>query len=239
MTDPIYVIGDIHGQLGFLETALDWIDRDGGAAAPLVQIGDLVDRGPDSRAVIDLMLRAREDGRDWIVLKGNHDRMFERYLTAQTLSDANIKSGLTWDHNRLGGLQTLASYGVPLDLPDPQLLWQAARDAVPEAHVAFLRDLPLSHETATHFFAHAGIRPDVPLSEQVEDDLLWIRQEFHRHPGPHPKVIVHGHTPVDLPINYGHRVNTDGGAGYGRPIYPVILEGDATYLLTDTGRARI
>ena len=76
MSDMLYAIGDVHGQLAQLETALSLIEKDGGAKAKTVFVGDLVDRGQDSRRVIELIMDGVAAGRNWTVLKGNHDRMF-------------------------------------------------------------------------------------------------------------------------------------------------------------------
>ena len=86
------------------------------------------------------------------------------------------------------------------------------------------------------YFAHAGIRPGVPLDRQCEEDLVWIRQSFHKESGPHPKLIVHGHTPVDAATHYGNRINLDSGAGYGRPLTAAVFEGTDAWLLTASGR---
>ena len=108
---------------------------------------------------------------------------------------------------------------------------ERALEMVPEAHVAFLRSLPFSHQSGNIFFAHAGIRPNVPLDRQEENDLVWIRQEFLNFTDPHPKLIVHGHTSINAPTHYGNRINLDGGAGYGRPLIPVAIEGRSMRLL--------
>lgn len=240
MIEPLYVIGDIHGQLEFLEQALAWIEADGGGNTPVIFVGDLVDRGPDSRGVIAHLEEAQRTGRDWTVLRGNHDRLFVQFCETGSLNDGILRPDYTWLHPRMGGRDTLAAYGIEVtDDTDPAVAWDQARSMVPPGHVKWLSELPLSHETGTHFFAHAGINPANALDRQSEDDLLWIRKPFHDHPGPHPKIIVHGHTPVDLPMNYGHRINVDGGAGQGRPIYPVLLEGGDVFVLTETGRALI
>lgn len=254
---PLYAIGDIHGQLGQLEQALDRIARDGGADAPVVFLGDFVDRGADSRAVIETFLAGLAGGRDWSFVKGNHDRMFERFLTEGILSDAQIKSGKLYLHPNLGGAATLQSYfdlagafgiddataarfgveGVPGDiLPD---LIAAARAAVPESHRAFLRDLPLWLDRGPQIFVHAGIRPGLPMGYQQEEDLLWIRHEFHRDTRDHGALIVHGHTPVDWPELHLNRLNLDTGAGYGRELVPVVFDGDGIFALTARGRARL
>ena len=112
MTGPLYVIGDIHGEIAMLDTALNLIAADGGADAPLISLGDLVDRGPGSCAVIETLMQGQAAGRDWTVLKGNHDRMFQRYLEDGRIHDARVVSGVDWLNPRLGGYKTLVSYGA-------------------------------------------------------------------------------------------------------------------------------
>lgn len=233
----IYAIGDIHGHRDKLEGVIDLIDRDGGAQAQTVFIGDYVDRGPDSRGVIDLILAGQGGGRDWIALCGNHDRLFLNYLDRGATHDARVKSGVSWLHERLGGIATLASYGVDAhaDMTGADLA-AAARAAVPQAHRDFLRDLPLWHAAPGHLFVHAGIRPGVALADQSEDDLCWIRHEFLNDPRTHPWLVVHGHTALDAATHHGNHVNLDSGAGYGRPISAAVFEDDACWLLTENGR---
>ncbi len=88
-------------------------------------------------------------------------------------------------------------------------------------------------------FVHAGIRPGLTLSQQQENDLLWIRAAFLDHVEPHPWTVVHGHTALDYPQHHGNRVNLDGGAGYGRPIYPAVFEGTDCWLLNANGRTAL
>jgi serine/threonine protein phosphatase 1 len=251
---PVYAIGDIHGQLGRLEEALALIERDGGAAAPLVFLGDYVDRGAESRAVIETFLAGLAAGRDWSFVKGNHDRMFERFLDSGTLRDGQIASGKLYIHPNIGGAATLQSYfdlagrfGLDAEaaarmgvegLPEPLLaaVIEAARAAVPESHRAFLRELPLYLDRGRWLFVHAGIRPGLPMAEQEEEDLLWIRGAFHRDSRDHGALIVHGHTPVDWPERHPNRLNLDTGAGYGRALVPVVLEGAEVFALTARGR---
>ena len=237
MTKAIYAIGDIHGQKAALDDALALIEQDGGKEAPVVFLGDYVDRGPDSRGVLDTLIAGRDAGRDWTFLMGNHDRMFAWFMRDYPLHDAYLPIDLNWLHPRLGGDTTLASYGIDFTPKDRMLAVHAeALDAVPSAHLQFIHSLKLSHETPNHFFAHAGIRPDVPFSQQDEEDLLWIRQEFHTHSAAYPKLVVHGHTPVDAATHYGNRINLDSGAGYGKPLSAAVLEGNESWLLTPQGR---
>ena len=213
MTRPLYAIGDIHGQLGMLLTALERIEADGGVDAQIIFLGDYVDRGPDSRGVIDTLIQGKAQGRNWITLKGNHDRMFQWFMEDVPRHDPHMLVGYHWFHERLGGVETMASYGITFD--DRTRLQDVHAQAcpiVPQSHVDFLNALPVTHETDDLLFVHAGIRPGVPIADQTEEDLVWIRQEFHTHTDPHPKLIVHGHTPVDAATHYGNRVNLDTGA---------------------------
>lgn len=237
MSDPIYAIGDVHGQIDMLHEALSLIEAEAGRQAKIVFIGDYVDRGPDSKAVVQLLIDAAKSRRPWITLKGNHDRYLQRFVEMATVRDPCTKSGLHWLNPRLGGDATLASYGVQAtENSDMADIHAQAVKAVPQAHLTFLQNLPVRHETEHLFFAHAGVRPGVALKDQVEDDLLWIRDGFLKDPRDHGKLIVHGHTAIDAPMHYGNRINLDGGSGYGRPLYPAVFEGRQCWLLTRGGR---
>lgn len=234
MTQPIYVIPDIHGQDALLAEALDRIEADGGARARVVFLGDLVDRGPDSRAVIERLMRGQDEGRDWVVLRGNHDQLFLDFLDAGTIHSPRILSGKSWLNARLGGADTLAAYGVQASESVPR--WPEARAAVPRAHRDWLASLPHAHEAGALLFVHAGIRPGLPLAAQDPDDLIWIRNGFLDHNAPHPWLVVHGHTALEHPAHFGNRIDLDGGAGYGRPLWPAVFEGTDCWLLTEAGR---
>ncbi|MBY5933461.1 serine/threonine protein phosphatase [Tateyamaria omphalii] len=237
MQDPIYAIGDIHGQMAELDRVLSLIETDGGQNARIVFLGDYTDRGPDSRTVLDALIAGRDAGRNWTFLKGNHDRMFEWFMEEPIHHDPHMMVELYWLHDRLGGNTTLASYGVDASGTRREKDVQAdARAAVPASHLTFLRDLRLMHITGDLMFVHAGIRPGVALADQTEEDLLWIRQEFHRSDATHPKLIVHGHTPVDAATHYGNRINLDTGAGYGKPLTAAVFEDGKVWTLTNAGR---
>ncbi|KZX99564.1 MAG: metallophosphoesterase family protein [Sulfitobacter sp.] len=240
MPNPIYAIGDIHGYAAELERVLTLIEEDGGPDARIVFLGDYTDRGPDSKAVIDRLAQGKAEGRNWTFLMGNHDRMFSWFMEDFPRHDPLLLVELNWLNPRLGGDTTLGSYGVPVSGRDRMSeVHEKAREAVPQAHVDFLKTLALSHQTPDHFFAHAGIRPGVPLDDQTENDLLWIRREFHEYTAPHPKLVVHGHTPVDSAMHYGNRVNLDTGAGYGKPLCAAVFEGEDVWVLTQQGRNRL
>ena len=237
MSEPVYAVADIHGHLDQLERALVLIELDGGRDAPVVFTGDLVDRGPESRGVLDRLIDGQAAGKPWTVLKGNHDDMFQRYIETGEEHDPRILSRLSYYEDRIGGAATLASYGVTD--PDRRThgdVWAETAAAVPSAHRQFLAGLPLTHERDDLLFVHAGIRPGVALADQVADDLMWIRNDFLQDPRPHPWLVVHGHTARKHPEHSGNRVNLDGGAGFGRTLHPAVFEGRNCWLLTPTGR---
>lgn len=240
MTQPLYAVGDVHGQKSELDKVLDWIAADGGPEAEIVFLGDYVDRGPDSRGVIQALIDGVAEGRPWHVLRGNHDRMFCRFLQGGILHDDRILSGKGWLHPALGGVATLASYGVTASEDgDIAAILADARAKVPAAHVDFLAGRDLTLEREGRLFVHAGIRPGVDLAEQDEDDLVWIREGFLDHEDPHPWLVIHGHTALERPTHFGNRVDLDAGAGYGRALQPAVFEGTQAWVLTAEGRQRL
>jgi serine/threonine protein phosphatase 1 len=237
-----YAIGDIHGHLDLLLGAHALIAADRAAtvdtAAPVVHIGDLVDRGPDSRGVIEHLMHGQAVGEPWVVLKGNHDRMFTLYL--DDAIDPRLRAELSWLHPRIGGVQTLESYGIrsPGDRPLAPVLAEA-QAAVPEAHRRWLEGLPGMFTHGEAVFTHAGIRPGVALADQSEDDLCWIRHEFLDDQRDHGALVVHGHTAIDHATHYGNRVNIDSSAAYGGPLTVVVIEGRQVWQLTGQGRVAL
>lgn len=187
-----FVVGDIHGCLDEVNRMLDGLDL--GSSDSLVFLGDYVDRGPDSRGVIDRLLRLRTEGIRCVFLKGNHEDMFLGYLGGRGHhGDVFIQNG---------GDATLRSYGV--SRPSPA----RARTAVPPDHLDFLQSLALQYRHGRFLCTHAGVDPRRPLESQSEEELLWVREAFLFHPHPFPYTIVFGHTPqrevlVDLPYKIG------------------------------------
>jgi len=238
----IYAIGDIHGHLDLLKQAHDRIARDQArhGAGPVVHVGDLVDRGPDSAGVIEFLRSGIAAGQDWTVLKGNHDRLFGAFLDDLTWQDPGLRPDMSWLHPRIGGAATLAAYGIrnAADRPLAPVHAEAVASVSPE-HRAFLRDLPTSHVFAEAIFVHAGLRPGIPLAEQAETDLVWIRQPFLDDTRDHGALIVHGHTAIEQATHHGNRVNLDSGAAYGGPLSAVVIEGRDAFELTATGRMRL
>lgn len=240
----IYAVGDIHGHLDKLQAAHGVIAQDraahGGGASPIIHIGDLVDRGPDAKGVIQYLIDGIEAGEDWLVLCGNHDQLFSDFLQGGDGTHPRLRDGLTWHHHMLGGKATLESYGVKRKLLERDTTFrERARAMVPEAHRAFLADLPLWHREGDMIFVHAGIRPGFPMDAQDEDDLMWIRDEFLWHLNDHEALIVHGHTPVDEPTHYGNRVNIDTGAGWGNDLTPVVFDEGTCFALASEGREKL
>lgn len=242
--ERVYAVGDIHGHLDKLQAVHGLIAEDragcGDQNAPVVHIGDLVDRGPDVKGVIDHLIDGQARGENWIILKGNHDRMMEMFLRDPPMVDTQLLVDYNWLHPRIGGIETLASYGV--EVPEGIRTYQLhpkVRAAVPVAHQEFLRDLPSHHQIADLFFAHAGIRPGVALDDQTEDDLIWIRKPFYESMADHGALIIHGHTPVKDVTHYGNRVNIDTGAGHGKILSAVVIEGRDVWRLTSEGRVHV
>jgi len=171
-----------------------------------VTLGDYVDRGPNSRGVIERLMTNPFPG-SYVALKGNHEDLFVKFL-----GDPEI--GVHW--RQLGGLETLHSFGVPVaDLMMNKGYEQAAerlRAALLPEHLNFLSSLRFSLIVDRYFLCHAGIRPGIPLQRQSEQDLLWIREEFLGSRMNFGKIVVHGHTPVHQPEILPNRINIDTGA---------------------------
>lgn len=238
-----YAIGDIHGHLDKLRGAHDLIaaDRDayGETEAPIVHVGDLVDRGPDSAGVIDYLMKGQQSGENWIVLRGNHDRMFLGFLDDPYTEDPILSAEVSYLNPRVGGEATLESYGIPDAFSRPLDEVTSELSAIPQAHRDWLARQPAYSPRGEAIFVHAGIRPGVAMEDQVEDDLLWIRKPFLTDPRDHGALIVHGHTNIKAATHYGNRLNLDSGAGYGHPLSTVVIEGRDAWLLTPEGRAEL
>ncbi len=228
----VYAVGDIHGRIDLLGD-LHRLILDDLAAAPrparptVVYLGDYVDRGPHSRDVIDLLLDRPLGNVDHVFLKGNHEQAFLDFLD-------DPSTGPGWF--AYGGDATVLSYGVrqPRDAAPGQryeALRAGLRDAVPADHLAFLSDLKLTCVIGDYLFVHAGIRPGKPLDRQDADDLLWIREEFHRSKADHGKVIVHGHSITNTPQVRPNRIGIDTGAFFSNVLTCLVLEGDSRRFL--------
>ena len=223
----VYAVGDIHGHLDALRPLIGELRDDLARSRPaerplLVFVGDYVDRGPDSRGVIDaiLALEARGDC-EVVALKGNHEDALLRFL-----SDSGF--GPNWLRN--WGETTLRSYGVTPPAPGHEAAETARVQgellaAIPAAHRAFLARLAMSVSVGDYLFVHAGVRPGVALAAQDEQDLMWIRYEFLESDADFGKVVVHGHTPTDRPELKPNRIGIDTGVYFSGVLTAVRLEG--------------
>ena len=235
----IYAIGDIHGHLDLLMAAHHRIRADMARHGHgiIVHLGDLVDRGPDSRGVVDYLMTGVDEGKDWVVLKGNHDRLFTGFLSDPAWRDPGLKPEHSWLHPRLGGAATLDSYGVANAGDRPVAKVHAdALAAVPESHRRFLESRPNRFLHEAQIFVHAGSRPGIPMEHELEDDLVWIRKGFLEDTRDHGALVVHGHTALPQATHYGNRLNLDSSAAYGGPLSAAVIEGRRAFLLTDAGR---
>ena len=220
----IYAVGDIHGRLDLLDDMMDRIDADvverPHADIKLVFLGDYVDRGRESAGVLFRLLEISLHY-STICLKGNHEAMMLAFL-----GDASVLQ--TWAP--LGGLTTLQSYGLaPRLQPSAAQSAALARDlqqTLPADHLVFLKSCPLPHVSGDYVFVHAGLRPRRPIGKQIEEDLLWIRDDFTLYDQPHEKFVVHGHTPVMAPDVRTNRINIDTGAYATGRLTCLVLEGD-------------
>ncbi len=215
----VYAIGDVHGcdrQLAALHRAIaaDLVERP--VARPLLlHIGDYLDRGPASAAVLArLAADPPLEGIETVNLRGNHEAM-----ALAVLGGGDGESASLWLLN--GAAATLASWNIDPGEPAPS--W-AAR--VPASQLRFLQGLAVSHREGGYFFAHAGVRPGVPLANQDPADLLWIREPFLSYAGDLGAVVVHGHTPGHKVVIRANRIGIDTGAVYGGRLTAIVLEDD-------------
>ncbi|OAN66615.1 metallophosphoesterase family protein [Sphingomonas sp. TDK1] len=218
-----YAIGDVHGRRDLLAELLARIDAER-LADPrpnehLVLLGDLIDRGPDSRGVLDLLLERQAADPTLTILGGNHESMLVAML------DGNLRDLESWLH--FGGEECAASYGLdPITLlADPAAASALLRAAIPHAHAALLRALPDSLRLGDVLFVHAGIRPGVALEQQDPQDLRWIRTPFLRSTADHGVLVVHGHTVVSEPEVHPNRIAIDTGASATGCLTALCLDG--------------
>ena len=226
----IYAVGDVHGRLDLLDQVQSRIDAHL-AKAPVgkaveVYLGDYIDRGPASRQVIDRLI-ARGHKRNAIFLKGNHETYVSEFIG---------NPAILGDWRQYGGLETLMSYGlqpaIKADAAEQIELAKAFRFMLPRSHREFIKALPLCVSYGDFFFVHAGVKPRVPLNEQREEDLLWIRDDFLLFEDDFEKVVVHGHTPVREPDIRTNRINIDTGAYATGRLTCLMLERDGIDILS-------
>jgi serine/threonine protein phosphatase 1 len=222
----VYAVGDIHGRADLLDETIARIDEDlerrPTKYAIEVYLGDYVDRGPDSKSVIDLLaVRLVQNGA--VCLRGNHEALMETFLQ----DPAELQSWLP-----LGALQTFASYGISLRSGATAAdLHRSLVAALPRTHELFLQCLRDSFRCGDFLFVHAGIRPGLPIELQNSSDMLWIRDEFLNSRQDHGVFVVHGHTPVPHPDIHHNRINIDTGAWRSGTLTCIAIEGSAILVL--------
>jgi serine/threonine protein phosphatase 1 len=202
-----YAIGDVHGCLDELREALDWCAADAdsqGLSGRVHLLGDYVDRGPDSKGVLDLLMHGSQDAHiQWLPIMGNHDEILALAWRGPTVA---THAQLWWEH---GGQQTLQSFGWN---PVGRLPGHLA-EFIDWSYIEFIESLPHATVTQDVLFVHAGIRPGIPLESQALHDVLYIRGEFMRSQEDFGRIVVHGHTPNrnEHPQVYSNRVALDSG----------------------------
>jgi serine/threonine protein phosphatase 1 len=199
MSADIYAIGDIHGHLDALERLMEQIKPDL-EKDQLVFMGDYIDRGPNSKGVVDYVLRLKNSAPPdkVICLKGNHEAMLLNFLQGQEVELFMFN----------GGLSTIRDYWGRD--------WERLEKLVlPPDHQRFHQELRLYYETPDYIFVHGGLRPGAPLEEQGEEDLLWIRGDFIASMDDFGRKVIFGHTPFRQPLMLPNKIGIDTGAAYG------------------------
>jgi serine/threonine protein phosphatase 1 len=232
----IYAVGDVHGRADLLADMHEAILKDAREVEcetkMVIYLGDYVDRGNDSKGVVDLLLDKPLPGFDSYYLMGNHEAFLLEFLI-------DMEAGPGWFFN--GGLQTLHSYGVKLNKDDELSFDTLVRiqdeflRKVPAKHLDFFRKLDFCRLEGDYFFVHAGIRPGIPLENQSDEDMLWIREEFLAYEEEFEKIIVHGHTITWEPEVKTNRIGIDTGAFASGVLTALVLEGRERDFLTVTG----
>ncbi len=234
----VYAVGDIHGHSALLRRLLDRIFDHAatfgqGRRAVLVFLGDYVDRGPDSRGAVDLVMHP-PPGFTVRALMGNHEQAMLDFID-------DPEKGQQWIR---WSPATLASYGLEgeaqlaVGAGGRRLLRDRLVAALPPAHLAFYRGLETMVDYGGYAFVHAGVRPGVPLAAQIPEDLIWIREPFLDWPAPFEKVIVHGHSINGTPVIRRNRIGIDTGAYASGILTALALCGDSMDLIQAGKRSR-
>lgn len=227
----VYAVGDIHGRLDLLERLLGAIETDsaarGAAEVLVVFLGDLVDRGPDSRGVVERLMAYRDGPVNTRFLMGNHEEVFLRALDGDTKALKFLV--------RIGGRATILSYGIAEEeyqRLDFDQLSEALRACVPAEHIAFLSGFEEWVEVGDYLFVHAGVRPGIDLERQRVSDLRWIRDDFLLHRDDFGKMVVHGHSITEDADIRGNRIGIDTGAFQSGRLTAIGLEGTERWFLS-------
>ncbi len=228
----VYAVGDIHGRLDLFDKLLARIAADRKrwpGEAEVVLLGDYVDRGPDSAAMLARLADGLPDWADWTLLRGNHEQaMLDSF-------DGDRRALRAWlDY---GGRDTLRSYGAPVRVAlgdDMEAIVAELHARVPPAQIDLLRRLELTRRIGDYLFVHAGIRPGVSLDAQAPRDLMWIRSEFLDCKDDHGCVVVHGHSITREVTERANRIGIDTGAYASGRLTALVLDGETRrYMATD------
>lgn len=232
----VYAVGDIHGRADLLSKLLDKIMTHAAMQTVtdrvVVCLGDYVDRGSDSKGVIDILLGRHLPATTLVCLLGNHEQLMLDFLG----DPAAI--GPMWLRN--GGLETLASYGVGFDPTAPRLAALESAGVrlahqLPPRHKAFLQGLKLHHREGDYLFVHAGLVPEVKLEEQKDSDMLWMREPFLETPADYGCMVVHGHTITAEPEWRAWRIGIDTGAFSSGRLTALALIGERQEIIQAVG----
>jgi serine/threonine protein phosphatase 1 len=234
----VYAVGDIHGRADLLADLFDQMAADYRKARPdlarIIYLGDYVDRGPDSRRVIDMLIDGAPFPHIATWLKGNHEHHLLTFL------DDPSESRVWFER---GGMATLLSYGVriPFGLPAHRRIEHFREElsrTLPRDHLIFLRDLVLAETVGDYFFVHAGVNPRFPVDQQTADDMLNIRAPFVDWDEPLDKIVVHGHTVTKAPVFRAWRIGIDTGAFQSGCLTCLVLEDETQRILSTAGPRR-
>lgn len=228
----LYAIGDIHGRRDLLESLLAAIREDAARRKRkprLVFLGDVIDRGPDSRGTMDLVIAALGEFRGSRLILGNHEEMLLRFVDDDT---DRARTRRLWLNN--GGMETLVSYGFRAHQSMDEIARCFEEDFA--GHLAALRAAAWMLKTDLYCFVHGGIDPSLPLAAQDPETTRWIRGEFLNFKDPLPRTVVHGHTPTisSGPEIHVNRIAVDTGAFHSGHLTCAVLEDDAAPVFLST-----
>ncbi|MCG8443463.1 MAG: serine/threonine protein phosphatase [Caulobacterales bacterium] len=231
-----YAVGDIHGRLDLLRELVGLVEKDVASREPketvIVFVGDLMDRGPDSRGVIEFLMDFAPPYAKAYKIKGNHEEMMIRCLTGEPHL---LES---WLEN--GGYACAQSYGVQVGAlygQEASVVEEALVSAVPKHHVEFLKSFIECVRFGDYFITHAGVRPGVPLDTQAASDMRWISDEFLASRADHGAVVVHGHSVSEAVDERQNRIGIDTGAYRTGVLTALRLEDDQRGVLQTSGGA--
>ncbi|MBX7539382.1 metallophosphoesterase family protein [Qipengyuania sphaerica] len=235
--ERIYAIGDLHGEFDLFREALKVVNADNAskpaARSTIILLGDVVDRGPQSKQLLQVLQQFHTASTSFIVLRGNHEEML-----LQSARGDEVMQRL-W--LRSGGRQTLESYGIDPDRfarRSPTERAEMLLAALGDETLQWLDSRPLSYRSGSYYFCHAGVRPGVELNKQVASDLLWIRNKFLYSDEDHGAVVVHGHTEVDSPEFLYNRINIDTAAHKSGRLSVIGMQGTDLWLLSVSADTR-